>query len=38
MYQGDFLSHEFSQNLAVAKTAEVYKLKNSVKNSSNMFI
>ena len=34
MYQSDFLSREFSQNSAVAKTVEVYKSKNSVKNSS----
>ena len=34
MYQSDFLSREFSQNSAVDKTVEVYKFKNSVKNSS----
>ena len=38
MYQRDFLSREFSQNSAVAKTVEVYKFKNSVKNSSWMFL
>jgi len=34
VYQSDFLTREFRQNSAVATTVKMYKLKNSVKNSS----